>query len=233
MTQQYVFETFDANVEPLIAQSVALVAANIVNQINQVSDSILDLEVSVADQFGQLIGNVIPGLNTLEEITLSLDNDPALAANLKILIAAVQTNLSSEVVRATNAEQSLQSNIANEATARIAVDASLQTNLNTEITRATAAELSLQSNINAEITARTAADNSLQANIVAERTARTNADANLQTQIVDILSNFDANIVDSFSEVVSSIGTERSARIAADTSLQANITTEVSRATAA
>ena len=109
----------------------------------------------------------------------------------------------------------LTSAIEQEEADRIAADAGLMADLNSEIQRALSAEASLQASIDAEVLARLAAD------------------ADLDSRIVDIVSNSNAPIIDSFTEVVSSLNELRSDltietddRIAADTQLSSDLADE-------
>jgi hypothetical protein len=203
-TRTWITSYLEGNLGPIVAATVANTTSTVTGLIANVSANVSALAANVSASLTQLVGNASPGLNTLGEISVSLDNDPALAANLKTLITAVQSNLNSEVARAFAAETVLQTNINNEANARIASDISLQSN------------------------------------ITAEANARIAADANLQVQINNILSNFDASILDSFTEVVSTVTSinsnvtaEANARIAADADLQSNITAESNARTTA
>jgi hypothetical protein len=254
-TRTWITGYLEGNLGPIVAATVANTTSTITDLITSVSSNVSALAANVTASLTQLVGNASPGLNTLEEISVSLDNDPALAANLKTLITAVQSNLNSEVARAFAAETILQTNINNEANARIAADTSLQSNIATEASVRSAADANLQnqinnilsnfdanildsftevvstvadinSNITAEANARIDADNSLQSNITAETNARTTAINSEASARTSADTSLQSNITAEVNARIQAVSDEANARIAADTSLQSNITAE-------
>ncbi len=261
-TRTWITGYLEGNLGPIVAATVANTTSTITDLITSVSSNVSALAANVTASLSQLVGNASPGLNTLEEISVSLDNDPALAANLRTLITAVQSNLNSEVARAFAAETILQTNINNEANARIAADTSLQSNIATEASVRSAADANLQnqinnilsnfdanildsftevvstvadinSNITAEANARIAADNSLQSNITAETNARTTAINSEASARTSADTSLQSNITAEVNARIQAVSDEANARIAADTSLQSNITAEVTARTQA
>ena len=96
-----------------------------------------------------------------------------------------------------------------------------------------AADAGLMSDLAAEVSRAQSVEASLQAAIDAETTARLTADADLDSRIVDIVSNSNAPIIDSFTEVVASLDDLRSDltietddRIAADAQLSSDLDAE-------
>jgi hypothetical protein len=112
-----------------------------------------------------------------------------------------------------------------------AAEMEISINLTEEETRALAAEVVLQDAIDAEETRATAAEAVLQAAIDAETAARIAADETLDDKIADIISNTNAPIVDSFTEMVASLDTEIARAEAAEDVLTNNLDAEVTRAT--
>ena len=141
-------------------------------------------------------------------------------------INTVQTSLSDETLRATNAENDIASNLADEATARLSADTELRNYVDSAITAEKtareSADAALTTAINSEATARETGDATLASDLAnaisTEKTARENADATLQTAL-------DGEITRS-----TAIDSDHEARIAANTTAIAN---EVTRALSA
>ena len=141
-------------------------------------------------------------------------------------INTVQTSLSDETLRATNAENDIASNLADEATARLSADTELRNYVDSAITgektARESADAALTTAINNEATARETGDATLASNLAnaisTEKTARENADATLQTAL-------DGEITRS-----TAIDSDHEARIAANTTA---ISSEVTRALSA
>jgi hypothetical protein len=96
---------------------------------------------------------------------------------------ALSTSLANEVSRATTAENTLTTNLANEVTRAQGAEATLTTNLANEVTRAQGAEATLTTNLAAEVTRATAAEATLTTDLVAEITRATAAEATLTTDL--------------------------------------------------
>lgn len=120
--------------------------------------------VAVGDSIEAAIQKIVG--NIAAEISARSSADTTLQTN----ITAVQSNLTSEISRATGAESTLQTNITNEASARTAADGVLQTNINNEAAAREAGDVAIQSDIDAEVVRAQAAE-------AAEAAARIAADA--------------------------------------------------------
>jgi hypothetical protein len=191
-------------------------------------DAILDGSSVNLDQFKEVVDFV-------ESIDLANDNA------LLSAVTSINSSLDAEEARAEAAEAALSADLAAEAAARIA-------DVNAEETRAMAAEAALSSDLSDlqsyvdttvdsaistltsdladETTRAESAEASLQAAIDAEAAARIAADDELDGRIVDIISNTNAPIIDSFTEVVDNLNSEIARAEAAEAELAADLATE-------
>ena len=157
------------------------------------------------------------------------------------LTSAIETEEADRIA----ADTTLNGLIDNEVADRIAADNQLGIELTSETERAMNAELDLQNSLNNEIQDRIAdvnieearamaAEAGLQAAIDAESAARIAADTDLDSRIVNIVSNTNAPIIDSFTEVVDALNAEiaraesaesdeTAARIAGDSQLSTDL----------
>ena len=138
----------------------------------------------------------------------------AAEAALQTSIDGVAGDLSSEISRATGAEQAIAADLAQEITDRQTADTTLRNDLSqdilTEKTRAEGVEASLAQDILGEQSRAQSAENDLQSQITQEVTDRQNA-------ITSLSGTLSADIT-----------AEENARIAADTALDGRIDTEIS-----
>ena len=153
---------------------------------------------------------------------------------------ALQTNLNTEVDRATAKENEIAGNLTAEINTRTSEVATLTTNLATEVSNRTTA-------INDEVTARSDADTALQNNINTEKARAEAAELALDTKITDevtratgaetlLQTNIDnekARAEEVETQLDADIAAEETRAIAAEGVLQANIDTENTRAIAA
>lgn len=153
---------------------------------------------------------------------------------------ALQTNLNTEVDRATAKENEIAGNLTAEINTRTSEVATLTTNLATEVSNRTTA-------INDEVTARSDADTALQNNINTEKARAEAAELALDTKITDevtratgaealLQTNIDnekARAEEVETQLGADIAAEETRAIAAEGVLQANINTENTRAIAA
>ena len=182
------------------------------------------LESYVVSAVNNVVGSAPDLLNTLNEISNALGQDPNFSATIlnnladKASLASLEDETSARIAADTN----LQNNIDGEATARQNADTSLRNDLDEEsITRAEA-DTALQTNINNEAAARVSAYNLLQGGIDAEAEERALADTALQNNI-DSEATARANAV---ATLQSNLNGEASVRAAADIALQENIDSE-------
>jgi hypothetical protein len=108
----------------------------------------------------------------------------ATVEELTAAIAALNSTISAEATRATNAENALSTNLANEVSRATTAENTLTTNLAAEVTRATAAEATLTTDLAAEVTRATAAENTLTTDLAAEVTRATAAEGVLTADLV-------------------------------------------------
>lgn len=172
-------------------------------------------------------------LDTLNELAAALGDDPNFATSIANSVAAVQTAVEAEEIRALAAEADLAADIAAEVDARLQLAEqnaiylnNLDNALEQETADRTAADGVLQSNIDAEEAARIAGDaaeaTARTAAISAEATLRAAGDSSLQAQITTLESDLSA----AEAALSAAITAEETARIA-------DVNAEESRALAA
>jgi hypothetical protein len=158
---------------------------------------------------------------------------------------SLQSNLNSEIQRATDAEVLLQSNINLANDTRLQTASDLITKINTEKERALLAETDLQKNINTEQSARISQDESLTNKLNSEIQRATDAekllqqninlenDARLQTasDLTTKINTEKERATTEEQKLQSNINTEQSARISQDESLTSKLNSEIQRAT--
>lgn len=136
-------------------------------------------------------------------------NQPTTAFDVKTLTDTIIASISSEVTRATTAEQANAAAISTANSRAIGVETTLRTDLTAEITRATNAEASIAGTV------------------TVERTRALAAETNLQTSITTEVNRALA----AESTIAGSVTTETNRATTAEGVLSTRITTEVTRAT--
>jgi hypothetical protein len=111
------------------------------------SQQILDI---VQGQVDNLLDGVVPELNTLQKIAISLGN----AVDIKDQLDVVSTNLATETTDRVASDVVLTTNLATETTDRSAADTLLTTNLTTEVSDRIASDAILTTNLATEISDR-------------------------------------------------------------------------------
>lgn len=204
----------------------------------------------------------VTALSTLEtNLTAALNSESSSRASAD---SANSSAINNEQIRAQAAEATLTTNLAAEVTSRQEADSELQSSINSEASTARSAESANASAIAAEEaraqgveaalqTAITNEGTARQAAVAGEAASRAAAIATLQGSVNDILSNTDADALDSLSEIVeafqgadatlteaitSALGThsselaaEAAIRETSDNAQQTALTSEVARAT--
>ena len=168
--------------------------------------------------------------NLVEGTNLYFTDARAIAANKTIIdnaIAEVSSNLTSEVNRATGAENILTINLAGEVTRATSAEATLTNNLLNEITRAGLAETALSNSIASEVTARSAGDLT-NANAI---TAETNRATGVENTIAGNLTAEVNRATIAENSIANDLSTEVNRATNAESVLTTNLTTEVIRAT--
>jgi trimeric autotransporter adhesin len=218
---------------------------------DQLSSDLADLQTYVDTTVNSAIGTLTSDLadETSARIAdVDAEETRALAAE-----AALQSAIDAETAARIAADETLDDKIADiisntnapivdsftemvasleaEITRAEAAEMEISINLTEEETRALAAEVVLQDAIDAEETRALAAEAVLQAAIDAETAARIASDETLDDKIADIISNTNAPIVDSFTEMVASLEAEITRAEAAEDVLTDDLATEVTRAT--
>ena len=152
--------------------------------------------------------------NLVEGINLYFTEARAVAANTTIInnaIAGVTANLTSEVNRATGAENILTINLAGEITRATSAETTLTNNLLSEINRAGLAENALSTSINNEATARAAGD-----------LANTNAITSETNRATGVENTIASNLTSEINRAT-----------IAENTIASNLTSEINRATTA
>ena len=156
--------------------------------------------------------NAAPALlNTLNELSAAIANDPNFVTTVAASVAAVQASVNAEITRATAAESAL------------------QTAVNTEVARATAAETQLGVDLAAEAVLARAAEATAVSAVDTEKGRAEVAEANLQADLNSEKSR--AQSVES--TLTADLATESARALAAEAVLTAADATELARATAA
>ena len=163
-------------------------------------------------------------------------------------IAPVSSALTSEVTRATNAENAISTNITNEISARSSADSTLANNLTLEVTRATTAEGTLATNIANEVVRATAEEATKE--ILLNKSTSFAADASsdikyptvksvktyVDTMILSGSNGVAAEIIRATNAenlISNDLAIEATTRANADTALSASVTSEANTRAAA
>ena len=146
------------------------------------------------------------------EETARIAGDAKLTADLATLQSYVDTTVNSAITQLTSDLADLQSYV------DTTVDSAI-TSLTADLAVETAARIA---DVDAEEARALAAEAALQAAIDAEAAARIAADETLDGKIADIISNTNAPIIDSFTEVVDNLNAEITRAEAAEASLEDN-----------
>lgn len=186
-------------------------------------------DAAVAD----LVASAPALLNTLQELSAALADDPNFATTLSNSIAALAGDLSDEIARATAAEASLAADLSTETSRAQSAESTLTSNLASETSARQSADSTLQSNIDSEEAARIASDTTLQGNIEAEESARISAVSAVQSNIDGVAGDLaaetaaresaDLTLQSNIDSVAASLVSETNNRTDADTLLQDNI----------
>jgi hypothetical protein len=154
------------------------------------------LKTYVDQKISDVVGNAPQLLDTLQELSAALGDNPN-------LVASIQTNLNAEIARATGVEQELLSSInvigtgslttisttvGQEISRATAAEQALSTGLASEISRATAAEQALSTGLASEISRATAAEQGLSTGLASEITRATAAEQSISTSLSSALS---------------------------------------------
>lgn len=176
------------------------------------------LKTYVDQKISDVVANAPAVLDTLQELSAALGDNPNLVASLQTNLTAeiaraqaaeigltssinaigsgslttISTTVGQEITRATAAEQSLSTGLAAEIGRAIAAEQSLSTGLSTllvsEITRAKAAEQGLSSSLASEIALATATEQSISTALVSEITRATTAEQTISTSLASALA---------------------------------------------
>lgn len=181
------------------------------------------LKTYVDQKISDVVGNAPELLNTLQELSAALGDNPN-------LVASLQTNLTAEIERATAAETALTSSIAAIGSGSLTT---ISTTVGQEINRATAAEQGLSTGIAAEITRATAAEQGISTGLAAEITRATAAEQALGTGFSTLIANETARATAAEQGLSTALNTEIARANAAEQSLSTGLAAEITRATAA
>ena len=151
----------------------------------------------------------------------ALESD-ATGANNASAISQLQLDLAAEVVSRQSGDTTASAARTAMTDARVAGDNALQLELDTEEARAAAAEQVIADDLAQEIVDRTAA-------IQSEAASRVSDVASLQQQITNVLSNADASVIDSISELLNHVNSEDATMLAQIASLQTDVATLTAR----
>lgn len=143
----------------------------------------------------------------------ALESD-AVPANNAAAISQLQVDLAAEQNARLSADTANSNSITAETNARVAAVQAVQDALDDQELKQETERAASDAAIAAEATSRTAA-------ISAEATSRASDIAGLQSQISNILSNADASVIDSISELLSHINSEDASLLAAVAAAQA------------
>lgn len=181
-----------------LSQRVAVIEGDYLTSVDKAA-----LEQAIASVSGDISAHIADKNNPHEvtkaqvglgnvDNTSDLDKPISTATQTALDTKANQTDLTAEINRATNAENSLSQRVSTieqdylTSADKTALEGEISTvrgNLTTEISNREAADTTLQTNINNETAARQSADNTLQTNISNEASARQNADTVLSGRI--------------------------------------------------
>ena len=127
------------------------------------------------------------------------------------LISNLQSDLSSEVVRAQSAETQNAAAVQAEVSRAVQAESALNTAISAEASERLAGDTALTTSLNEkfqeEQAARIDGDDELQSSLDAEVLRAQNAEANLQTQITAVLGNATPDHLNSLSEIIAHINT--------------------------
>ena len=151
----------------------------------------------------------------------ALESD-ATGANNASAISQLQLDLAAEQVSRQSGDTTASAARTAMTDARVAGDNALQLELDTEEARAAAAEQVIADDLAQEIVDRTAA-------IQSEAASRVSDVASLQQQITNVLSNADASVIDSISELLNHVNSEDATMLAQIASLQTDVATLTAR----
>ncbi len=185
------------------------------------------LKTYVDQKISDVVANAPAVLDTLQELSAALGDNPN-------LVAGIQTSLNAEIARATAAEGALSSSIAaigsgslttvsttvgQEISRATAAEQAISTALVNEIARAKAAEQSISTGLTSEIARATAAEQTISTALVAEIARATAAEQTLSTGLASALAG----------EIARATAAEQ----AISTGLTSALAGEITRATAA
>jgi hypothetical protein len=137
-------------------------------------------------------------LNTLNELSAAIANDPNFVTTVAASVAAVQTNLDAEISRAQTAESTIASDLNTEISRGNAVEATLAADIAAETARATAAEAVLTAADVTELARATDAEAVLTAADATELARATAAESALDGRLDKIEENLNTKILTIF-----------------------------------
>lgn len=181
------------------------------------------LKTYVDQKISDVVGNAPALLDTLQELSAALGDNPN-------LVASIQTNLTAEIARATAAESALTSSINAIGTGSLTT---ISTAIGQEISRATAAEQGLSTGLAAEIARATAAEQGLSTDlrtaITTEIARATAAEQGLSTGLASEIARATA----AEQGLSTGLASEIARATTAEQGLSTSLTAEISRATQA
>ena len=197
----------------------------------------------VDNKINDLVNGAPAALDTLKEIADVLGNTDNLAGTLISRISQDETNLSSEITRATNAENALTTAINTESFNRNGQFNALSNSISQEQTRAIGVENLLRSDLDTEIERATDAEDLLRVNLNLH-ISNYNGNAELTDMRFDTVNNRFTPVENSVTtetsratgvedSLRSDLNNEITNRVSAVTLVNNAVTTETSRATAA
>ena len=185
------------------------------------------LKTYVDQKISDVVANAPAVLDTLQELSAALGDNPN-------LVASLQTNLTAEVARATGVEQTLSTSIAAIGTGSVTT---ISTTVGQEISRATAAEQGISTGLAAEIGRATAAEQALStglSSLIATETARAKAaEQGLSTGLAAEIGRATASEQTLSTGLTAEIARATAAEQTLSTGLASALTAEITRATTA